>query len=156
MKRFLLVLALVAVAGATYVATAPGGQTASPTAKQFRALKKQVAALSNKVKGVQGLAVAEAVLLTDCMKYSVPIDQFGDSQNTPGTYGYEFSDPSVSGTPFLTTGLDTASPGDPTALWITGGDATCGTDINGALRKVSRLSGIRFHAAPRAFSAGKH
>ncbi len=41
MKRFLIVLALVAVAGATYVATAPapGSQTAGPTAAQFRALK---------------------------------------------------------------------------------------------------------------------
>ncbi len=157
MKRFLLVLALVAVAGATYVATAPGSQTAGPSARQFKALAKKVAGLQKQVNQVKGLAVSEAILLTDCMKTSVPVNRYGDNQNNPATFGYQFSDPTVNGgTPFLTTAMDFAALDDPNALWITGGDATCGADINGALRKVSRLSGVRLHTSPRAFSAGRH
>jgi hypothetical protein len=50
MKRFLAVLAIAAVASFVYVAAAPGSQLAAPTAKQFGALKRQVAAISTKVK----------------------------------------------------------------------------------------------------------
>jgi hypothetical protein len=159
MKRFLLVLALVAVAGATYVAMASGSQTAAgPSAKQFKALKKQVAGLSKQVKGVQNLAVAEAIIITDCMQISGPINLFGDTQNATPTYGYSFSDPNInSGTPFPMTALNVTTPDDPSALWITGGSSSCATDINGQLvRKVSRLAGAHRHAAPSAFSAFRH
>ena len=54
--RFLAVLAVAAVAGVTYVAAAPGGQTAAPTARQFAALKKQLSKLSKKVKA-QGATI---------------------------------------------------------------------------------------------------
>ena len=139
MKRFVLVLALVAVSGATYVATAPGSQTAGPTAAQFRALKKQVAGLKKQVGLVKALAGAEAVLLTDCMKKAQPVDQFGNGSTT----GYEYKDPAVSPDPTLTKAVNYADPSDPTALWITGGDSTCGTDINAAaLRKAIRLAGV--------------
>ena len=98
MKRFLLALALVAVAGATYVAAAPGSQTASPTAGQFKALKKQVSKLQKDEKLVKGLAVVEARIITDCMAAAVPIRPYGDYQNNPTpAYGYSYSDPSING-----------------------------------------------------------
>src|SRR2546421_10993773 len=73
MKRFLLALALVAAAGETCVATAPGSQTASPTAAQFKALKKQVTKLQKDEKLVKSLAFAEAQIITSCMAGAVPI-----------------------------------------------------------------------------------
>ena len=46
MKRFLMLVAVAAIAAAFYVTAAPGGlQQAGPTAKQFAALQKQVRAL---------------------------------------------------------------------------------------------------------------
>ena len=78
MKRFVFALALVAVAGATYVATAPGSQTAGPTAAQFRALKKQVTKLQRDEAKVKRLAYDEAYLLIDCMAGAVPIRPYGD------------------------------------------------------------------------------
>jgi hypothetical protein len=154
MKRFVLVLALVGVAGATYVATAPGSQTAGPSGSQFKALKKQVAKLQKDEANVKSLAVAEAGLLIDCMAHSVPIKPFGDFQNTPATFGYSYSDPSInSGTPFAQTALNITANDDQDALWITGGTPSCGTDLNGAsLRKVARLAGVRFH--PTALRGG--
>jgi len=149
MKRFLTVLVAVALSGAIYVATAPGGQTASPTAAQFKALEKKVAKLEKDEKTVKNLASAEAALLTDCMARSVPIDQFGDAVNN--TYGYSYTDPpvnNVTSPPYLTTGLDLTANTDAGALWITGGTSACGTDVNGALRKIGRLAGI--HVQPAA------
>lgn len=53
MKRFLMLVGVAAVAGAMYVAAAPGSRQASPpTARQFAALKKQVASLSTKLKAL--------------------------------------------------------------------------------------------------------
>ena len=148
MKRFVLVLALVAVAGATYVATAPGSQTAGPTAKQFRALKKEVAGLKKQLGQVKGLALSEAGLLLDCMAVARPIDQFGDGTNH--TYGYSYVN---GGPPTLTTALNYAPVDDGTAIWFTGGTAQCGTDLNapGAPRKLTRLA-----ATLRGFSTERH
>jgi hypothetical protein len=54
MKRFLMLVAVAVVAGAMYVAAAPGSQQpAAPTAKQFKALKKQVASLSKSLKALK-------------------------------------------------------------------------------------------------------
>ena len=148
MKRFLLALALVAVAGATYVATAPGSHTsAGPTARQFKALKNEVTGLKKQLRHLKSLANAEGKLLTDCMAVSVPIDRFGDYTNDPATYGYMYSDPSInSGTEFPRSALDVTAPDDQYALWITGGTATCGADIGTARRKV----------AAQPFGAGRH
>ena len=53
MKRFLMLVAVAAVAGAMYVAASPASQQAKgPTLKQFNALKKQVATLSKQVKTI--------------------------------------------------------------------------------------------------------
>ena len=53
MKRFMLLVGVAAVAGAMYVAAAPGSRQASPpSARQFAALKKQVASLNTKLKAL--------------------------------------------------------------------------------------------------------
>jgi hypothetical protein len=53
MRRFLMLVGVAAVAGAMYVAAAPGSRQAlPPTAKQFAALKKQVAVLNTKLKAL--------------------------------------------------------------------------------------------------------
>jgi hypothetical protein len=158
MKRFLLALALVAVAGATYVATAPGSQTAGPTAKQFKALQKQVTKLSKDEKLVKNLAVAEAGLLSACMVHAVPINQFGEGDGFSSTFGYSWTDPDMnSGTPWLETALDVTANDDANALWITGGTESsgCGADLLGSrLRTAARLAGVHLHAAPRTFHFG--
>jgi hypothetical protein len=134
MKRFLLVLALVAVAGATYIATAPGGQAAGPTASEFRALKTEVGGLKLQLRKVKKL-------LHDCMAISGPITRRGDWSTPAGpTFGYSYSDPSInSGTAFPETALDVTTPDDPNALWITAGGSKCGADIGGARRNVAPL-----------------
>ena len=140
MKRFLLVLAFVAVAGATYVATAPGSQSSAPTARQFRALKKEVSGLKTQLKQVKLVVGAEAVLITDCMVVAKPVNQFGNGSTT----GYQYVDPAVNGNaPVPTPALKYASPSDATAVWFTGGGAKCGTDLKSSLRHLRRLAGIR-------------
>lgn len=140
MKRFLLVLALVGVAGATYVATAPGSQTAGPTAKQFRALKREVAGLKKQVSQVKVLALEEAVLLTDCMAVAKPVAQFGTDGTTTG---YEYTD--NGGTPFPRSALNYAQPTDPNVTYFTGGGSQCATDVSTSIRHLARLAGIRLH-----------
>ena len=155
MKRFLLVLALAAVAGATYVATAPGSQTAGPTMAQFRALKIEVTKLKRDEGKVKQLALTEGHLLVDCMAIAVPVEEFGEGNGFASTYGYTWTDPAQnSGTPWLETALDFAASDDPSAIFMTGGTAACGTDINPALQQLGRLTGIHVqHLSPRAFSA---
>lgn len=54
MSKFLMLVGVAAVAGAMYVAAASGSQqSGGVTAKQFKALKAQVATLSKKVKSTQ-------------------------------------------------------------------------------------------------------
>ena len=151
MKRFLMLVGVAVVAAAMYVAAAPGSrQSASVTAKQFKALKAQVASLSKTLKQVKTLATAEAVLLTDCDQVAVPIDQFGDGQNQ--TEGYNYSQPAGVGN-FLTTALDVSDSTDQGALYITGGDATCGSLFAGnQLRRAAAKAGVRLHPASASLS----
>jgi hypothetical protein len=130
MKRFLLVLALVAVAGATYIATAPGSQSAGPTAAQFHALKTEVAGLKMQLRNVQKL-------LHHCMASSFPIVLRGDWHTESGpTYGYSYQDPSINGgTPFPETAFDIARPGDTHVKWLTGGGSRCAADVGTAPRR---------------------
>jgi hypothetical protein len=95
MKRFLLALALVAVAAAAYVAAAPGSAShAPPTWKQFTSLKKQVAALQKQVKNVKQEADAGlGVSLLCIMHQPVGVDQVGTS-----TSGYLFGPPQTAPT----------------------------------------------------------
>jgi hypothetical protein len=150
MKRFLMLVGVAVVAAAMYVAAAPGSQqSAGPTAKQFKALKKQVASLSKTVKALKGLAGIEVTLINDCDKVAQPIDQFGDPQGQPPTFGYEFSnDGTPDSTTTLTTALDAAPSSDTTAIFFPGGDASCGNLINaGSLQNAALKAGIRLPAA---------
>ena len=137
MKRFMLALALIAVAGATYVATAPGSQQAGPTAKQFKALQKQVIKLKKDEAQVRQLAIGEAVIITDCMSVAKPIAQFGDPNMMTG---YSYNDGMITGPK---PALNYAGPTDQNVTWFPGGGSACGTDLNAAVRKVARLAGIR-------------
>lgn len=119
MKRFLMLVAVAAVAGGMYVAAAPGGQRAAgPTAIQFAALKKQVAVLSKKLKAlktdegkVKAVAVdADGFIVTCLLKAgAVPVNQFGDPAGTQGfLYG-------TAGTPPTASTVRTALDVDPAA-----------------------------------------
>jgi hypothetical protein len=115
MKRLLMLLAVAAIAGVMYVAAAPGSALhAGPSWKQYLALKKQVAALQKKVKGVQTESDGEAAVLLHCMLHSViGVNQKGDPA---GTFGYTFNS-SAGGPTAPTTGLDLAPNGTtPTYL----------------------------------------
>jgi opacity protein-like surface antigen len=150
MKRFLLLVGVAVVAAAMYVAASPASQQAKgPTAKQFNALKKQVASLSKTETAVKKLAVAEGALLTACMKIAVPINQFGDPDGTgSGTkqgYRYGKTNPAVLSptTDIFTTGLDVSSTSDTGAAWFTAGDSTCGTALGeSTLRHAAAKVGI--------------
>ena len=117
MKRFLLVLALVAVAGATYVATAPGSQTAaSPTARQFNALKKEVAGLKKQVKFAQNYELGLGDFVLTCIAHApTAADSVGDDSN-----GYLFGAPGTppaSATSTSALALDTS--GTPSYAFFT-------------------------------------
>jgi hypothetical protein len=87
MKRFLMFVGVAAVAGAMYVAAASGSQQSSgPTAKQFKALKTQVAALSKKLKTTQTDLNTLAFAYVHCSLPSMlTIDQRSGYQNGAGT-----------------------------------------------------------------------
>jgi outer membrane murein-binding lipoprotein Lpp len=96
MKRFLMLVAVAAVAGAMYVAASPASQQSSgPTAKQFKALKAQVAALSKKLKTTENNLDSLAVAYVHC---SLP-SEIGVAQFTVGV------------APQHTTALDLAASG---------------------------------------------
>jgi hypothetical protein len=126
MKRFLMLVGVAAVAAAMYVAAAPGSQQASgPTAKQFKALKAQVASLNKSEKALKKL-------VKDCVQIVIPINQFGDNTSAQ-TEGYVYRQPSGSIPEFLTTALDATDPADTGALWVAGVAApnrsACTTDL---------------------------
>lgn len=99
MKRFAGVLAVVAVAAAVYVAMASGGQHAGPTAKQFAALKKQVAKLQKQVKAADNDALGVGAFVLECLANGpVAVDSVGSA-----TDGYLFGPPQVAGTAEATT-----------------------------------------------------
>lgn len=120
MKRFLMLVAVAAVAGAMYVAAAPGSQQATPpTARQFAALKKQVTRMKKtltllkrdetKVKAAAGEA---AGFIAGCLVTAgvAPVSQFGDA--TTATYGFQYvATPAT--TPVNRTALDIDSSTAP-------------------------------------------
>ena len=116
MKRFLMLVAVAAVAGAMYVAASPASQQSrGPTLKQFNALKKQVATLSKQLKTVvkpeadAAVAIIGACYLKDngngtASFLVMPVSRLGNSGA-----GYLFGS---SGVNAPTTALDevTSSP----------------------------------------------
>jgi hypothetical protein len=133
MKRFLMLAAVATIAGAMYVAAAPGSQQATgPTETQFVALKKRVALLSKtltalkkdeaKVKTAAGTA---AGFIADCFDKAgaAPVSQFGDPNGTFG-FGYQ----AAPGTPGTITSYRTALDVDASAApqgYLQGVDASC-------------------------------
>ena len=111
MKRFLMLVAVAALAGVMYVAAAPGGQQTTPAAQQFAALKKKVAKLSKSLTALKkdeakvksGAAQAEA-FLAQCFVSAgaVGVSQFGDAN---GTFGFDYTAPPPS-PPSHRTALD--------------------------------------------------
>ena len=137
MRRFLMLVGVAAVAGAMYVAAAPGSEQASgPTAKQFNALKKQVASLSKTLKTVKAEAVDADGFVRTCLVSSnsgvVPMNLFGDptgsATGTPQGYHYGTgADPTATTNDSYATALslDTSTPFQ--GVYVQGVDPTCVT-----------------------------
>jgi len=86
MKRFLTLLGIAAVAGAMYVAAAPGGLRSTPTPAEWKALTAKVTKLQRQVTNVRKEADAALGVEALCiMRKPVGIDQVGDT-----TSGYLF------------------------------------------------------------------
>lgn len=156
MKRFLMLVGVAVVAAAMYVAASPASQQAKgPTAKQFKALKKQVTALGHTVKGLKTVVATELTVLAACDQHAVPVGQFGDPDGSlSGTaQGYDYGKGTWPGTlgpttGFFTTGLDVSDPTDPNSVFIAFGDTSCNTLLNPtALRHAAAMAGIRLQRA---------
>jgi hypothetical protein len=143
MKRFSMLVAVAAVAGAMYVAASPASQQSrGPTLKQFNALKKQVATLSKTLKTVvKPEADISASYILTCLSSvsggSITINAMPVSQRGTTTSGYLFGTPSGTPTPTATTALDinTTAPTDVLQEF----DPSC---LSGALRHSAARSGI--------------
>ncbi len=167
MQRLLMLVGVAVVAAAMYVAASPASQQSKgPSEKQFIALQKKVTAQGKTVKVLKQFAGLEVTLIQDCIQAAVPIDQFGDPTGQQGAaQGYRYSMVPVptgaagDAQDVLTTGLDVTDPTQDTgALFITGGDSTCGTLVNGSgLRHAAAKAGIRLpRAASHAWSFSTH
>jgi hypothetical protein len=131
MKRFLLLVGVAVVAAAMYVAASPASQQSSgPTAKQFKALKAQVATLSKKVKTAQNELDALALAYVHC---SLP-SEIGIAQFTVGTTGH-------------TTALDLAgtSPATYDLTPFNSADSACQTLVGAAAGREHHLAGVVAH-----------
>lgn len=156
MRRFLMLVSVAAVAAAMYVAASSASQVSKgPTAKQFSALKKQVAGLSKQVKTLNTETGAVIGVLAACMQGAVPINEFGDPS---GTFGYHWVDPTNG--EILTTALDATSSTDTGALWITGSTGTgCQTALTGAaLHHAAAKAGVKLQhlTLPSTFAVHRH
>ena len=111
MKRFLMLAAVAAVAGAMYVAAASGSQrSAGPTAKQFNALKRQVAALAKKEKTTNQHVNDLLIAYVHCSLHSeIGLSQRGDPL---GSFGYSFTPQNAQAG--FSTALDLVTSGTPT------------------------------------------
>jgi hypothetical protein len=141
MTRFLMLLAVAAVAGAMYVAAAPGGRTSSgPTAAQFRALSKKVSALQRQVKAVKKLATEEGVVLAGCLLYTTaPISRNGAT--TSGAAGYVYGVPSTPTAFGSTTALDITATGGTPLYNLLGVSPDCVGAIHPSAKAASHVAG---------------
>jgi len=115
MQRFLIFVGVAVVAAAMYVAASPASQqAAAPSAKQFKTLQKQVAALKKDETAVKKLTIALADIVGSCYLDSkgnivtLPVSQFGST-----TTGFYFGNAGTTPTTMTTrTALDinAASP----------------------------------------------
>src|SRR3954447_14942297 len=140
MKRFSMLVAVAAVAGAMYVAASPASQQSrGPTLKQFNALKKQVATLSKTLKTVvKPEADISASYILTCLSSvsggSITINAMPVSQRGTTTSGYLFGT-TVSSTPTTALDINTTAPTDVLQEF----DPSC---LSGALRHSAARSGI--------------
>lgn len=148
MKRFWMLVGVAVVAGAMYVAAAPGGrQAASPTARQFNALKKQVASLNKNLKAlkkdeaqVKLAAAAAAGYIGACFLdtsgniVSLPVNQFGTAG--AGATGFLFGTDGTSATPRSALDIDTS--GSPKA-YLQEVNTTCATSAAAAMQHSLKL-----------------
>src|SRR5256885_10825560 len=84
MKRFWMLVGVAVAAAARDVAASPASQQSTgPTAKQFKALKAQVASLSKSLKSTRAEADAAVGFIADCLVSTnagvLPVNQFGAS-----------------------------------------------------------------------------
>ena len=137
MKRFLMLVGVAAVAAAMYVAASPASQQSrGPTARQFNALKKQVATLSKNLKATKTEADAVVSFIVGCLTSTnagaLPVSDFGDPQ---GTFGYWYTD---NGTDYFnTTALDVDTSSTP-GVFLQLVDPSCvtGTPLGHAQRRM--------------------
>jgi outer membrane murein-binding lipoprotein Lpp len=141
MKRFLMLVGVAVVAAAMYVAAGTASQQSrGPTAKQFKALKAQVATLGKKLKSARAEADAAVGFIGQCFASTnsgvLAINEFGDPA---GAFGYEFDETATSATPVHTTALDidTSTTGF-TGVYLQGVDPAC---VQAALRHRTGRAG---------------
>jgi hypothetical protein len=132
MKRFLMLVGVAVVAAAMYVAASPASQQSKgPSAKQFKALQKQVKTLTKSLKTVKAEAADADGFVQTCMVSAnsgvLPINQFGDPN---GTFGYQYT-ATAGGTPTSTTALDVDGSSPFQGVYIQGVDPSC---VTAALR----------------------
>lgn len=138
MRSFLMMAGVAAVAGAMYVATASGSQQSrGPTAKQFKALKTQVATLSKKLKTTQNDLDSLAVAYVHC---SLP-SEIGVAQKGGSTFGYSFT---AGGNTFYTAALDLA---DSTPVSPVNWELTPFNAADPACQSLVGAAALRHHAA---------
>jgi len=147
MKRFWMLVGVAVVAGAMYVAAAPGSRQATgPTARQFAALKKQVASLSKNLKALKKdeaqvkLGASAAVdyigaclLDTNANVVSLPVNQFGTA-SSGFLFGASTSDPST----IPRSALDIDLSGSPKA-YLQEVNSTCATSAAPAMPRSLKL-----------------
>lgn len=118
MKRFMMLVGVAVVAAAMYVAASSASQQSKgPTAKQFSALKKQVASLSKSLKTAKAEANAAAGFIATCLTSSnsgvLPVNQFG-ATGTGTTTGFLFG--TTTGATSVRTALDIDQSASPPAF----------------------------------------
>ena len=115
MKRFVMLISVAVVAGAMYVAAAPGSrQAAAPTAGQVATLKKQVAVLNRKLKAltkdegkVKKLALDSGAFLVQCfLSQNAGVQGVSEFGDTSGTYGFHYLTAPGATTDVTRTALD--------------------------------------------------
>jgi hypothetical protein len=150
MNRFLMLVGVAAVAGAMYVAAAPGSRQASPpTARQFSALKRQVASMNKKLKAlskdegqVKLAAVAAVEYIAACFLdtngnvQSLAVNQFGTTSD-----GFLFGVPGSATPPTARSALDVDTSGSPKA-YLQEADVQCATATASAMPRNSARSAL--------------
>lgn len=143
MQRLMMLVGVAVVAAAMYVAASSASQQSkAPTAKQFGALKKQVASLSKSLKTAKKEA-DESVKVIACFVSTnsgvLPVNDFGDTAATP-TFGYLYK-PSASGMQTFRTGLD-VDPTGASGVWLQAVDPAC---VSGSGLSHGGSAGTRLH-----------